>query len=88
MYYIEKLNQSDVKLFESVFKCALAKFVYIPMAIVKREFLFDPMKFDDYLKAHFGYSEEKHGSIRDFIEKTEPRLVKIIEGWMGGGRGE
>jgi hypothetical protein len=33
------------------------------------KYVLDLMKFDDWLHVHKGYDEEKHGSMKDFIEK-------------------
>ena len=77
MYYP---NDDIRKDFKNTFNVDITAFCEPTLSAICKKFYFDIIKFDEYLHKHKGYTEEKHGSIKDFI-KTEygDNSVKVIE---------
>ena len=67
------------RLFYRIFKVELDRFTdkYFKLFGLPS---FDLFKFEDWVRKEYGYNEEKHGSLRDFVKaKWGESAVKLIE---------
>jgi len=45
-------------------------FMDVQISAVLKRYVFDVLKFDDYMIEHYGYEIERDGSLHDFVRNT------------------
>lgn len=56
-----------------------AIFMDKPMTSMFGKYSFDIIEFDDYAHEHWGYTEEQHGSLQDFVNgRFGPEAVEFL----------
>jgi len=63
----EIVYMQKCKEFKNYFKIDAYKFFHPLMTEITGQPFFDLIAFDEFLHNVYGYSEEKHGSIKDFL---------------------
>ena len=73
------VQRKDYYLIKNILLTLPSKLIDTEMSLLKGEYVMDVNKLDEHLKEKFGYDEEVHGNLSEFIEwKFGKRVLNQI----------
>ena len=74
------INQTDYSFIKKVLLTTPDKLIDEEMSLLNKKYVMDINKLDNHLKEKFGYNEEQHGNLSEFISwKFGKQVLKKIE---------